>query len=119
MERLIKATLNSWRAFRHLASHEAAFRQEMLLLAAAVPVGWYLSQGWRGYGLLLGSLLVLIIVEVLNTAIEAACNAVSREFSAEIRLAKDCGSLAVAFAAVMAIGVWALAFWERFFAVAL
>lgn len=119
MKRLIQATLNSWRAFRHLARHEAAFRQEMLLLAAAVPVGWYLSQGWRGYGLLLGSLLVLIIIEVLNTAIEAACNAVSREFNAHIQLAKDCGSLAVAFALLMAAGVWALAVWEKFFGVAL
>ena len=119
MDRIIKATLNSWRAFRYLASHEAAFRQEMLLLAAAVPVGWYLAQGWRGYGLLLGSLLVLIIIEVLNTAIEAACNAVSREYNVDIQLAKDCGSLAVAFAAVMAIGVWALAIWERFFGVSL
>lgn len=112
MRRMIEATLNSARAFAHLIRHEAAFRQEVLLLLLAVPVGWFVASSWTGYALLLASLLVLILVEVLNTAIEAACDAFSREFNADIRIAKDCGSLAVAIAIVLAAGVWVLAIWE-------
>lgn len=113
MKRLIDAFNNSVRAFRRLAGSEAAFQQELILLLIAVPVGWLLSATWSGYALLLGSLLVLILVEVLNTGIEAACNAVSREFSADIQLAKDCGSLAVLITVVLVAGVWLLAFVER------
>jgi diacylglycerol kinase (ATP) len=113
MKRLVDAFLNSARAFRRLAGGEAAFRQELALLALSLPVGWFLSTSWQGYALLVGSILVLMLVEVLNTAIEAACDAVSREFRAEIQLAKDCGSLAVLIAVVLAGGVWAVAVVER------
>ena len=113
MERLISAWQNSVRAFGRLARTEKAFQQELILLALAIPVAWFLSATWRGYALLVGVLLLLILVEVLNTGIEAACNAVSREFSVDIQLAKDCGSLAVLIAVVLVVGVWALAIYER------
>jgi diacylglycerol kinase (ATP) len=113
MKRLVDAYHNSVRAFRRLAGSEAAFRQELALLALAVPVGWFVATSWQGYALLIGILLVLILVEVLNTGIEATCNAVSREFNIEIQLAKDCGSLAVLIAIVLAAGVWAIALIER------
>lgn len=114
MRRLIAATLNSGRAFLRLIRGEAAFQQEVALFLVALPLGWWLADDWRGYALLLGSILVLILVEVLNTAVEAACNAVTREFRPEIQLAKDCGSLAVAIAVLLAAGVWLLALAERF-----
>lgn len=113
MKRLVEAYRNSLRAFRRLAGSEAAFRQELALLALALPVGWFVATSWQGYALLIGILLVLILVEVLNTAVEAACNAVSREFNIEIQLAKDCGSLAVLIAIVLAAGVWGFALVER------
>ncbi len=112
MRRILAAAANSARAFRHLAGHEAAFRQEMALLALALPLGWVIAPGWRGYALLIGSLLVLVIIEIVNTAIEQACNAITREENPHIRLAKDCGSLAVTFAIVLAAGVWGLAIYE-------
>jgi diacylglycerol kinase (ATP) len=114
MKRLIDAFRNSVRAFRRLAGTEAAFQQELGLFLLALPIGWFLSSSWRGYALLLGSILVLMMGEVLNTAIEAACDAVGREFKAEIQLAKDCGSLAVLIAILLAAGVWILALVERF-----
>lgn len=114
MGRLIAATRNSLRAFNRLITAEKAFQQEVALLVVAVPLGWWLAGDWRGYALLLGSILVLILVEVINTAVEAACNAVTREFRPDIQLAKDCGSLAVLIAVVLAGGTWLLAFWERF-----
>jgi len=112
MERLIKAWQNSLRAFRRLAISEKAFQQELMLLAVALPLAWFLSSSWRGYWLLVGSILFLIVVEVLNTGIEAACDAVSREFDIDIQLAKDCGSLAVLISIVLALIVWGLAIVE-------
>lgn len=109
MKRLIDAFRNSVRAFRRLAGSEAAFRQELALLVLALPIGWLVSTSWSGYALLIGAVLLLMLVEVLNTGIEATCNAVSREFNPDIQLAKDCGSLAVLIAVVLAAGVWVLA----------
>jgi diacylglycerol kinase (ATP) len=113
MERLIKAFQNSVRAFGRLISTEKAFQQEVALLLVALPVAWFLAVSWRGFALLIGSLLLLILVEILNTAIEATCDAVSREFNRHIQLAKDCGSLAVLIAIVIALGVWGIAVAER------
>ncbi|GLS33387.1 diacylglycerol kinase (ATP) [Mesorhizobium albiziae] len=113
MERLIKAFQNSMRAARYLMRHEAAFQQELFLLVLALPLGWFVATTWRGYALLIGSVLFLLVVEVLNTAIEAACDAVSREFNIDIKLAKDCGSLAVLISVVIAAGVWGIAIVER------
>ncbi|TKT76845.1 diacylglycerol kinase [Aquamicrobium sp. LC103] len=113
MQRLIKAACNSLRALNFLLRNEEAFRLEAILFVLALPVAYVISPTWRGYGLLMAALLLLMIVEVLNTAVEAACNALSREFNADIQIAKDCGSLAVAIATVLAVGIWGLAIWER------
>jgi diacylglycerol kinase (ATP) len=113
MERLIKAFRNSMRAAGHLMRHETAFQQEVVLLLLAFPLGWLVATTWRGYALLIGAVLFLITVEVLNTGIEAACDAVSREFNIDIQLAKDCGSLAVLISVIVAGGVWILAIVER------
>lgn len=102
------------RAFRRLTHSEKAFQQELALLALSLPAGWFLSASWGGYALLVGSVLFVMIVEVLNTGIEAACDALSREFHSEIQLAKDCGSLAVLLSIVMLVVVWGLALVERF-----
>jgi diacylglycerol kinase (ATP) len=113
MERLVNAFRNSMRAARHLLRHERAFQQEVALLVIAFPVGWFLSTTWRGYALLVGSLLLLLMVEVLNTGLEAACDAISREFNIDIKLAKDCGSLAVLISILLAAGIWVIAIIER------
>lgn len=113
MERLIKAFQNSVRAFKRLARTEKAFQQELALLALSLPVAWFLSTTWTGYALLVGSILFVMIVEVLNTGIEAACDALSREFHADIQLAKDCGSLAVLLSILIVAVTWGLAVAER------
>ena len=113
MERLIKAYRNSARAFGRIIRTETAFQQEMALILLSLPVGWFVATSWRGYALLVGSLILLALVEVLNTAIEAACDALSTEFNPHIQLAKDCGSLAVLLASLLAGIVWLLAVAER------
>ncbi len=113
MKRLLNAFRNSLRAFGRLIRTEKAFQQEVVLLLAALPVAWFLSESWRGFALLIGAILLLIIVEVLNTGIEAACDAFSREFNTDIQLAKDCGSLAVLISIIIAGCVWLLAIAEK------
>ncbi len=78
-----------------------------------MPAAWFLSTSWRGYWLLVGAVLLLMIVEVLNTGIEAARDAVSREFGIDIQLAKDCGSLAVLISIILAFIIWMLAIVEK------
>lgn len=112
MERLIKAFGNSRRAFNRLIRSEAAFQQEIILLALSIPVALLIASTWRSYALLVGAVLFLILVEVLNSGIEAACDAVSREFDSNIQLAKDCGSLAVLIAIFIAATIWVIAFVE-------
>jgi diacylglycerol kinase (ATP) len=119
MERLIKAFVNSMRAFKRLSRTEAAFQQELMLLVLSLPVGWFVSASWSGYALLVGSVLFVMIVEVLNTGIEAACDAVSREFHIDIQLAKDCGSLAVLLSILMLVVIWGLAIVERIWGIAI
>ena len=118
MARLTNAFLNSSRAFMRLLRTESAFQQEIVLLVLAIPVAWFVATSWPGFALLISAILLLILVEVINTAIEAACNAVSRDFHIDIQLAKDCGSLAVLISILLAGGVWALAVAERFWGVA-
>ncbi len=113
MERLVSAFFNSMRAFRVLARNEKAFQQELGLLLVALPLAWFIAPTWPGYLLLIGAVLLLILVEVLNTGIEATCDAISREFHVEIQLAKDCGSLAVLISVVIVAGIWGVAIVER------
>ena len=113
MDRLVKAFFNSIRAFSVLSRSEKAFQQELGLLVAALPAGWFLSHSWTGYALLIGAVLMLIMVEVLNTGIEAACDAISREFHIDIQLAKDCGSLAVLISVILVAGVWGITLIEH------
>jgi len=109
MKRLLDALNNSTRAFRRLAANERAFQQELAVLLVSLPVAWWISGSWREYALLVGSILFLILVEVLNTGIEAACDAISREFNANIQLAKDCGSLAVLISLLLVGAIWLFA----------
>ncbi|MGH6760190.1 MAG: diacylglycerol kinase [Phyllobacterium sp.] len=114
MERIWRAFINSMRAFRHLAGSEKAFQQELILFLVSIPVAWFLAPTAVAFLLLTGTLLFLMIVEVLNTGIEAACNALSREFHKDIQIAKDCGSLAVLFSVVIVAVIWGYFLWLRF-----
>ncbi len=106
MNRILLAFLNSMRALNYLARNEKAVQQELALFLVSLPAAFFLAPTWPAFFLLTGSILFLILVEVLNTGIEAACDAVSRDFHKEIQIAKDCGSLAVLIAVVIAATAW-------------
>lgn len=112
MQRLINAFYNSIAAFRQLIAHEKAFQQEFAMAVVAIPLAFFLSSDGFMRIALIGSLILVMVVEVLNTGIEAACDALSRDFHADIKIAKDCGSLAVLLSISLAASVWALAVWR-------
>jgi diacylglycerol kinase (ATP) len=115
MHRLIMAFINSMRALKHLAAHEKAVQQELVLFILSIPLAAFIAPSGLIFLLLTGSLLFLIMVEVLNTGIEAACDAVSRDFHKEIQIAKDCGSLAVLISVILVAIVWLYTLWHVFF----
>jgi diacylglycerol kinase (ATP) len=115
LQRIIKAYINSMAAFRQLLAHEKAFQQELAVLIASVPAAFFMSDNGLMRLLLVGMLVLVLVVEVLNTGIEAACNAITREHDLNIKIAKDCGSLAVLLSIALAVGVWGLAAWRWFF----
>lgn len=106
MKRILLAFLNSMRALRYLAKHEKAVQQELVLFLLSLPIAFFVSLTWLTFLLMTGSILFLILVEVLNTGIEATCDAVSRDFHKEIQIAKDCGSLAVLIAVIFVAVTW-------------
>jgi diacylglycerol kinase (ATP) len=106
VKRLYGATVNSLRGFRYGLRHEAALREEAILLAAALPVGLFLAPGIGWYVAMVGSLLVVLAVELLNTAIEKLSDHVTREQHPAIRAIKDFGSAAVFCALCLAGLIW-------------
>jgi diacylglycerol kinase (ATP) len=85
---------------------EDAFRQEVLLTAVLVPLAFLLSPNGVGLALMIGSLLLVLIVELLNSAIEAVVDRVSLEQHPLAKRAKDIGSAAVLLALLNAVAVW-------------
>jgi diacylglycerol kinase (ATP) len=108
IQRLIRATQCSVQGFRAAFCHEQAFRQELLLCIVLVPVGIWLGQTGVERALLLGSLLLIIIVELLNSAVEAVVDRIGLERHELSGRAKDLGSAAVTLSLVYAIVVWLL-----------
>ncbi len=112
MQRLIKAFLNSRAGIIYLVRHEAAFRSEVVILFVSMPVAWWLATSLATFIWLVGSIVMIMIVEMLNTGIEQVCNGLSRDYMEEIKIAKDCGSAAVLFATMLAGAVWLAAIYS-------
>jgi diacylglycerol kinase (ATP) len=108
IRRLRLATGNSFRGIRHCYRSEAAFRQELWLAAALVPAAlWFGSDGVER-AVLIGSVLLVLIVELLNTGIEVVVDRIGTENHHLSGFAKDLGSSAVFFSLVTFITTWTL-----------
>ena len=94
---------------------EAAFRLEACLAFVLVPLAFWVGRSWVEVALLAGSVLLLLIVELLNTAVEAAIDRIGPEWHALSKRAKDMGSAAVFLATLLAGGIWAAGLWNFFF----
>jgi diacylglycerol kinase (ATP) len=114
VKRLFSATLNSLRGLGYGIRHEAALREEAILLVVGVLLGLAVAPSVAWYVAMIGSLLILLAVELLNTAVEKLADYVTRERHAEIRKIKDFGSAAV-FCGLCLVGlVWLGAIALRF-----
>jgi len=114
MDRLLRATINSWNGFRFAFRSEAAFRQELAVFVLAVPLAFLIAQeDWKRLALI-GVIVLIMIVELLNTAIEKLADRVNLEIDPQIGRVKDMGSSAVLLALIIAGAVWLLALAERF-----
>ena len=108
LRRLINATGYSLAGFAAAARHEDAFRQELLLAAVLVPLGLVLGRTGVERALLVGSVLLVLIVELLNSAVEATVDRVSLDDHNLAKRAKDIGSAAVFISLVNVAVVWLL-----------
>jgi diacylglycerol kinase (ATP) len=95
---------------------ETAFRQEAVAALVLVPLAFWLGQSWIETSLLAGSVLIVMIVELLNTGIEAAIDRIGPEWHDLSRRAKDMGSAAVLLSLLLCGGIWAAAIFQRFIA---
>ena len=106
--RIIKAGQYSWQGLCAAYKHEEAFRQELCASLVLIPVGFWLGQNGVEKALLVGTVLLLLLVEILNSSIEAVVDRIGEEHHELAGRAKDMGSAAVAIAIVLIIVVWIL-----------
>ena len=114
MKRFWTAFLNTCDGLRWGWRHETALMQELFSLALAVPLAFVVSDSGYGRIALIGTVMLLLIVELLNTAVEKLCDHLSPALSNQIKVVKDLGSAAVFVALVLAASVWLLALWRLF-----
>jgi diacylglycerol kinase (ATP) len=114
VKRLYYATLNSFRGLAYGFASEAALREEAILFVAGVILGLFLAPSAAWYVAMVGTLLVLLAVEFLNTAIEKLADYITLERRVEIRRIKDFGSAAVFCLLCLTGLVWIVAVALRF-----
>jgi diacylglycerol kinase (ATP) len=106
--RLMNAFGYSLEGFKAAFKHEDAFRQEVFLAIVLIPLAVYLGKSSIERALMIASILLVLIVELLNSAIEAAVDHTSTEHNALAKRAKDIGSAAVFLALSIVVTVWGL-----------
>jgi diacylglycerol kinase (ATP) len=114
MARMIAAYRNSMVGLRDIWRGEEAFRIEAVLCALSVPVALWIGEDFFQAAILIGAGLLLIIVEVINSAIEATIDRIGPERHELSRMAKDLGSLAVLLATVLLGILWVAALIDKF-----
>jgi diacylglycerol kinase (ATP) len=113
MDRWLRATMNSWNGLLAAMRSEAAFRQELVALTLAVPLAFVVAPDiWKRLALI-AVVLFLVVVELLNTAIEKLADHVTPALHPGIGRIKDMGSAAVGVALLLAAAIWLVAIGER------
>ncbi len=113
MKRLYLATINSWNGLKFAVRSEQAIREELVALVLAIPLAFIIGTTAARRLELIVVVLLLIAVELLNTAIEKLADRLTREIDPQIRDVKDMGSAAVLAALVIAGATWLFALAER------
>ena len=106
IKRILNAFVYSWQGFKAAYKYEEAFRQETFVFIIAVPLALWLGGTGLEKALLIGSVLILMIVELLNSAVEAVVDRIGSDWNELAGRAKDMGSAAVLLATLNAILIW-------------
>ncbi|CAI8807339.1 MULTISPECIES: diacylglycerol kinase [Kosakonia] len=112
--RIIKAAGYSWKGVRAAWINEAAFRQEAVAVTLAIIIACWLDIDTMTRVLLIGSVTLVMIVEILNSAIEAVVDRIGSEFHELSGRAKDMGSAAVLMSILLAMFTWIALLWSHF-----
>jgi diacylglycerol kinase (ATP) len=108
LKRVWNAFFYSLEGFKAAWKHEDAFRQESLLAIVLIPLVFFLADAPMARALMIASVLLVLIVELINSAIEATVDRISLENHALAKRAKDIGSAAVLIALINVLVVWGL-----------
>ena len=114
LKRLVQATRNSVAGLGFAIRDEQAFRSQLIVLAALIPAAIWLASSTLELLALLASALLVLITELLNTAVEAVVDRASPDIHPLAKKAKDCGSAAVFVAMMLTLLVWGLLLWDKF-----
>ena len=114
LTRIINAFGYSMKGITSAIKHESAFRQEAFLFVIMLPLAFFLGRTYIEYILLIGCLFLVLIVELLNSAVEAVVDHVSPEFAELAGRAKDMGSASVFIALANVFLVWGFIIFDRF-----
>lgn len=114
LERIVRAAGYSAQGLSAAYRTESAFRQETWLAVVLLPMAGWLGNTWIEVALLAGSVLLLMIVELLNSAVEATVDRISFDMHDLAKRAKDYGSAAVSLALLLCAGIWLAALWQHF-----
>jgi len=108
LRRIIKATGYSLAGFKAAWKHESAFRQELFLLAVLAPIGFFLGQTGMERAVLISSPMIVVVTELLNSALEAVVDRIGLDYHPLAKQAKDLGSAAVFVSITIVIIIWML-----------
>ena len=114
VDRIWQAVINSWNGLVAVTRSEAAFRQELFLLALAIPLAFVLTDNVGRRFVLIGVIVFVLIIELLNTAIEKLSDRITRKKDPAIKAIKDMASAAVGLSLLGAGAVWIWIVAERF-----
>ena len=117
VKRLWRATINSWHGLVAATQSEQAFREELVALAIGVPLAFVLTADVGKRFALIGTLVFILIVELLNTAIEKLSDRVTLDHDPALKRVKDMGSGAIFLSLLLAGAVWLWVLVERFWPV--
>ena len=112
---LVNATRYSWQGLVSAWRGERAFRQETICFLFMAPVGWWIGKTFAEKALLIGSGLIVLLTELLNSAIEAVVDRFGEARHELAGKAKDMGSAAVFISICLTVLIWVLIVYERFF----
>ena len=113
LTRIINAAGYSWKGLRAAWQHEAAFRQEVLAAIVAIVIACWVDVDVISRVLMIGAVALVVIVEILNSAIEAVVDRIGQERHPLAGQAKDMGSAAVLLSILLALFVWITLLWTH------